>query len=309
MRFKIKLPRKKTHSLPPDNICRNCGTPTVGRYCHECGQDVLAGVEQPIWAMLKNMLDNAFAIDGKVPLTLVNLLFRPGFLSNEYRAGRIVRHMHPVKILWFSLLVFFALVIPQINKSVEINWNNMSDSATEQQAASPESLAVAAKPTAETPPELAAEAKETMQKDREILLNIFDYFSTYGPFIAFLLTPVFGLLLAWFFKCSKLYYMYHLIFAVHFHTFFLALLNLSLIKNILLPNSHAPNWLGTWLEIIYFVITPIVYLCVSVHRFYQTPTKLNAVWKSLLLVLLYSVIFIIITISLLAVVVLIIGVE
>ncbi|MDR0294595.1 MAG: DUF3667 domain-containing protein [Prevotellaceae bacterium] len=104
---------EKRREMPAEAICRNCNTQTIGRHCHVCGQNISAGQEQPILQFTGNLLENAFALDGKVLLTLRRLLFKPSFLSAEYRLGRIVRYVLPVKLFWMSSLIFFALLFGQ----------------------------------------------------------------------------------------------------------------------------------------------------------------------------------------------------
>ena len=62
----MKWLKKKKRTLPEEKICRNCGAETHGRYCYECGQDVLAGSEQPIVNLAGQVLENAFALDAQV---------------------------------------------------------------------------------------------------------------------------------------------------------------------------------------------------------------------------------------------------
>ena len=124
----MKWFKRKKRTLPEDLICRNCGGQTVGRYCHDCGQDLLAGIGQPILKLIAQVLDNVFALEGKTPRTLVSLLFRPGFLSNQYQIGKIAHYVHPVKLFWMSTLIFFALLISQMDVSNLKNELSKSDS-------------------------------------------------------------------------------------------------------------------------------------------------------------------------------------
>ncbi|MFL5542450.1 MAG: DUF3667 domain-containing protein [Longimicrobiaceae bacterium] len=89
------------------DACANCGTPLVGRFCHACGQDdshVRAGA-----GYLRKVLADAASIDGKAFRSLRDLLFRPGFLTNEYMAGRRVRHTEPAQLYLLAAAVFFLV--------------------------------------------------------------------------------------------------------------------------------------------------------------------------------------------------------
>jgi len=241
----MKWFKKKERSLPEDTVCRNCGAQTVGRYCHECGQDLLAGVGQPILKLIAQVLDNAFALEGKTPRTLINLIIRPGFLSKEYSTGRITRYVHPVKLFWMSTIIFFALVISQIN---------LSDIKIDEPT--PEAI--------------------------DFATTLIHYFTKFAPYATFFLIPIFALLLACFFWRKKIFYLFHLIFAAHFHTFLWIFLSILLIINIFTPNFEYPEWLSFLLFLI-----PWVYLSIGFHRFYQTKTRWKAIKKSIGISMLY----------------------
>jgi len=91
-------------------VCRNCGTPTVGRWCHNCGQDLFAGRMHQLRELAGDTLGNLFALDGKLLRTLWYLVAFPGRLTAEFYAGRIVRYVYPSKLFWFITIVFFALL-------------------------------------------------------------------------------------------------------------------------------------------------------------------------------------------------------
>ena len=293
----MKWFRKKERQVPEDAVCRNCGAQMQGRYCHECGQDIFAGTGIPILQLIGQLLDNAFALEGKTPRTLVNLLFRPGFLSCEYMNGKVVRYVNPVKLFWMSTIIFFALLISQLNPSnwltneninlkfngVELNNSNVPIS---------DSIAFDSKDMADKE-ETAKWLKN--EKNREIISKIFDNFSKFAPYVAFLLIPFFALLLALFYWCKRYYYVHHLIFTVHFHAFLWIFCSLLLLVKMFI-NSRFSGWLSTTL-----FFTPGIYLIFALHRFYHPQTYhfkswRQTIWKSIFITLLYFFIFCILTV-------------
>jgi hypothetical protein len=277
----FRFRKKKEIEVPTGTICRNCETQTVGRYCHACGQDVLSGQGQPIFQFIANLLDNAFAFDHKVWLTIRYLLFKPGFLSNEYRQGRIIRYVQPVKLFWMSTLIFFALLIWTIDANYKKNIQHQKQSENVQTT---DTLSAA---TAEIPrtSEVKNLATVTMNGKNKMDISYYqikDSLSTYIPYTAFLFIPIFALLLKLFFLRKKYFYMHHLIFAVHFHSFLWVMCSLLLIINFVFPNYEFPNWLN-----FIILLFPEIYLMLAFYCFYQPRRKWSVIWKSVAVTLLY----------------------
>jgi len=284
----MKRIKRKIRPLPEDHTCRNCGTETVGRYCHECGQDVLAGRKQRILQLISQALTNVFALDGKTPRTLSFLMFRPGFLSTEFREGRINRYVHPVKLFWMSTLILFALMIiqldkaePQINinstptttqKGLTFSFNSSSPSDTIQVSSESEDI----------------DYENIIQKKDQML----KYFTRYAPYVSFLLIPTFALLLVLFFWRKKEYFIYHLTFTVHFHTFLWIFFSLLMLVNMVTHGWKYPGWLT---GLLFF--TPGVYFTVALRRYYKTKSWWQAVWKTIIISLLYFVLIIAVTVA------------
>jgi hypothetical protein len=89
--------------------CRNCGTDAPGAYCPACGQETT--IEMPTARkFLRDAAGRYVALDGRLWRTLQALLFRPGFLTREYFAGRRRRYIRPGRLfLVLSLVAFAAL--------------------------------------------------------------------------------------------------------------------------------------------------------------------------------------------------------
>jgi hypothetical protein len=61
--------------------------------------------------------------------TVKDLLFKPGFLSKEYMAGRRARYLHPIRMYVFTSAVFFLLFFSvfKIGNSITIKTNDPVD--------------------------------------------------------------------------------------------------------------------------------------------------------------------------------------
>lgn len=101
---------KTTSPRPTSTVpaCPNCGEVGTGRtrYCVGCGQRV--GVNQlTVRAFVAEILNEVFSLSGRLPTTLWALFTRPGHLTREFVAGRIVRYVRPFRLYLVSSVIFF----------------------------------------------------------------------------------------------------------------------------------------------------------------------------------------------------------
>ncbi|HEY2721650.1 MAG TPA: DUF3667 domain-containing protein [Chitinophagaceae bacterium] len=98
-----------------DKNCLNCGTTVIGRYCHICGQENLEPKET-VWHLVSHFFNDITHFDGKFFQTLKILLFRPGFLSEEYVKGKRASYLNPIRMYVFTSAIFFLLFFSFFNK-------------------------------------------------------------------------------------------------------------------------------------------------------------------------------------------------
>ena len=96
--------------VPPYKQCLNCGTDLQGVYCHKCGQQATNPTPK-VWEFILEYMDNAFIWDTKCLPTICQLIRRPGYLTNEYNAGKFVAYENPLKLNMFFLFVFVTLFL------------------------------------------------------------------------------------------------------------------------------------------------------------------------------------------------------
>ena len=93
-------PRRSEH-------CLNCGRDIAcENFCPSCGQensDRIVGAGD----MLRDLLDELLKFDAKLFVTLRALLTKPGYLTNEYLAGRRVRYISPVRLYFLVSAAYF----------------------------------------------------------------------------------------------------------------------------------------------------------------------------------------------------------
>lgn len=86
--------------------CRNCGHELSGPFCPSCGQPVKTFM-RAVWGLVYEMLDEFFSFDSRAVNTFPPLLLRPGFLTNEYIAGRRASYVSPLRLYLLVSIVFF----------------------------------------------------------------------------------------------------------------------------------------------------------------------------------------------------------
>ena len=114
---------------PPQVPCRNCGAPLLGGHCYACGQPV-KGLVRPLGNLFGDLLDSVFNVDTRILRTIPPLFAKPGFLTNEYFAGRQVRYVTPVRLFFFLAIItfFFAQLTTDVGSDiVQVNAEDSND--------------------------------------------------------------------------------------------------------------------------------------------------------------------------------------
>lgn len=99
-----------TPSPSPRTRCQNCDAPLQGPYCSACGQHDV-DYSGSFWHLVEDALEGALHFDGKFFKSARFLFNRPGFLTNEFIAGRRARYTHPVRMYVFASFLFFAACV------------------------------------------------------------------------------------------------------------------------------------------------------------------------------------------------------
>ncbi len=107
----IKLIQGK--KIPPaDNetcTCLNCGTTYTGNYCNRCGQSR----NTPRYRLsnaLRNIAGGFFNIDNGFGRTLLELLYRPGYMIRDFISGKRVGYFRPFQTLFILAALYIMAV-------------------------------------------------------------------------------------------------------------------------------------------------------------------------------------------------------
>lgn len=93
----------------PVKLCQNCGTQLTGSFCSKCGQPEDSFIQFFGYVVMR-FLDDIFGFDSRAGRTFLPLIFKPGFLTNEYIRGRRVHYVPPVRLYFFVSIVFFIML-------------------------------------------------------------------------------------------------------------------------------------------------------------------------------------------------------
>ena len=245
--------------------CPNCGTSLAVEmhYCPSCGQEQRERVV-PVGQMLLDILRDNFAFDSKVFSSVPKLLFRPGFLTAEFVAGRRVRYIPAVRLYVFISVVAFLIVsIPtrdsfvQDGRLIDNEKPGAKISGMDAAMAEVDSMGVEAwKRTHLNKGDLAERFgnKLILVNHQGLMPVVLERYRRQLPLPLLLLVPLVALvlkLLVW-----RAYYVVHLVSAFHWAAFVLLTFALLHLLDVAL---------GTAIAGFAFVLG-LVYLAMALHR-------------------------------------------
>jgi hypothetical protein len=168
--------------------CANCGAALDGPFCAQCGQK--AGPLNPSFHdVLHDVFHEVAHLDSKLAQSMKFLLTRPGFLTQEYFAGRRVRYVSPIRLYLTMSLLYFAVAAVAPTELVRIT--KTSDQGEPRQ-------------------QLEQRREELQHAANEAVIH-------WAPRAMFLLVPLFAALIAVAARRSGRNYPQHLYFALHVH--------------------------------------------------------------------------------------------
>jgi hypothetical protein len=251
-------------AAPAPGICQNCQAALVGPYCGFCGQRAIR-IDVSLRELVREGVHEFLHLDSRIFLTLRLLLTRPGQLTADVLAGRRARYVSPIRLYLVCSILFFltlaALVKPPPpSVALEVDQNldevHFSDRGFDR---------------------WAKQAIRRATADPEAFIR---GVSSRAPKAAFVLVPVFGLLTMATFRRRVRFFVPHLYFALHFHSFvFLALIAVLALG----------KWVAEPLAALLVLVLPAAYLIAAARRTFETSWG-EALWKSLLVATTYCVV-------------------
>lgn len=102
----VSQPTSTAETHVPD-VCPNCATKFLGDYCYHCGEQKHHAEELTLKHFILHATHDLTHLDTKVFATLRYLFTRPGFLTQEFLAGRRLRYMRPFSLFLLACGVLF----------------------------------------------------------------------------------------------------------------------------------------------------------------------------------------------------------
>jgi len=190
------------------SACRNCGERLLGEFCWRCGQEA-ADFHRPLRSLAADFLDNFLNLDSKLLRTIGPLLFRPGWLTREYLAGRRASYVKPLRLYLVTALIAFGVLALWPHRVVRVVVD-----PPEQERGNGAAPAVSSR-DAKPPTGLDRLFGKALEDPRRFA----EAFTANLPRAFFILLPVFALLLKLLYLRRGILYLDHLVFALHCHAF------------------------------------------------------------------------------------------
>ena len=248
----------RDHAVDSDHTvgvpCRNCGVPLSGPFCAQCGQRVTP--PNPTTRELLAEAWESFAnVDGKIVVTLRDLMRHPGRLTREYLAGRRVRYLPPVRLYLICSVAYFLLAAAEEKLHPDPDGKRQGVvRVTETEDARPTSArpsSTASTTTAPASPPRGA-VRRLWNARKEVFIERLkrdgDQLNTLAnkniPRVMFFLVPVFALLLSGVYRNRRWRLPAHLVVALHFHAFVFVSMSTITIVAMLFDERLSP-----WMEL------------------------------------------------------------
>ncbi|MFD2247184.1 DUF3667 domain-containing protein [Pontibacter ruber] len=317
---------KKHHRS--DNNCLNCGSTVPDKFCSNCGQENLE-LHESFLHLVLHSVGHYFHLESKFFKSIVPLLTKPGYLTQEYFAGKRASHLNPISMYIFISIVFFSLFTLNSNsnkkeviKDKAVAENTLTKAEAEQvkkvvgSAVSEEAgeqtynlldkeqaiadstgrkneAVVAAAPPV-TPSDVAVnvfgnnavshslKTKFKELKEDEVKWELFKIkLVSHLPKMMFILLPLFALILKLVSYRSSKYYVEHLIYSIHVHSFLFLFGAILIVVQWILP------FLSDWIQGLGLLVM-LWYIYRSMRNIYRS-SRWGTVNRFLLLGFAYSI--------------------
>jgi Protein of unknown function (DUF3667) len=294
--------RRRKAQPPPLPNCENCGAPMAGPFCAQCGQHAV-DYRRSFGRVFADILDSFLNWDSKFFVTIGLLVLWPWRLTLAFLAGKRVRYVHPLRLYLLVSIVFFFGVHELARANLQAK--NYRDLTPEEQAKlntklsklPPEvqgevkkEIEKSAKPKSETKTpednqgflEVGTDKDDANASPFEKWLNrrLKERIGEHGvnakvfflalvsnlPAMMLCCIPLFALVLKVLYLFRRMFYIDHLIYALHIHAFaYLAILLIGFVSTGL---RHVAPTLSGWTMAV-LIVTGVLQLLFSIRRVYR----------------------------------------
>lgn len=254
--------------------CPNCGEALVGDYCHRCGEKHLESRDLSVRHFLGEAAHELTSIEhSKLSHTLRALLVRPGFLTNEWIAGRRKRYLKPLNLFLgvFAVSLFAYSVYKPVSR-FDVG------------------KIVSYEKTGRLAEMVGRHAEKRHMEGSEMLDQMSERWQRFVSLSQLLFVVSFALVLQLVFVFSRRYFVEHLVFSMHFVSF--STLTLVLLWPVYFFIGFKPGGAGTLVAVLKWLLD-FAYMFFAVRAVYRLGT-VKTLLSSLLLVVGYFVSYLVI---------------
>jgi hypothetical protein len=248
--------------------CANCGEPLAGDFCYRCGEKQPEARDLSVRHFLAETLNELTSVEhSKLFRTIYALLFKPGFLSVEYFAGRRTRYLKPLSLC----LGVLALSVFAYSATKTVSMFNFEQLVQSEK----ETLASMGHTQKSVYDKLIERISTKRNLTREATIEAIN--ERWSRNFSLLQVPeiaLFALLLAVVYFFSGRYLVEHIVFSLHFLSF--AALSTVLLWPIYLILGVKPSLINMIVASLKFLVD-IAYMFFAVRVFYHEPF-----WKGVL---------------------------
>jgi hypothetical protein len=240
----VLCPNCENQLGPKDNFCPNCGQEN-----HD--------LKLPIRHLLFEVVEGLIHFDGKLFQTTKVLLLHPGRLTAEFRVGRRIRYVQPIRLYIFISFIFFLLLTVGSHKHSAPSHGAKADSTA--QKAEPNSFNMSFEDIKDAELKGLNDAQiDSVLRAHDTSLTFFNRYMArqvarisdggkeqYVHMLVkllsnmmFVLMPVFAWLLYIFHRKRNEYYLTCLVFSVHLHCFIFLLFSAITLVGRVISNDY-----------------------------------------------------------------------
>ena len=244
----------------PPSPCPDCGAPVSTAFCSACGQSTKIR-RRTLWLVISDFFAHSFAFDGRFWRTLIPLLIKPGWVTEQNLKERWVSFLPPLRMYLVISVVFFLMlgsVLPDRTGALFMAKDSegvvTTDISEKDVGLFPEGYIITDYFNERT--------RAKIEKLNEMEPAVRDY-ALYKaavraiPTTLLLALPLFAIGMKIAYLLRRRYFFDHFVFATHFYSAWLLVLGPSLVIN------------QTWLWIVGHAVYLPIYLFLALKRVYQ----------------------------------------
>jgi hypothetical protein len=209
----------------------------TGKFCPQCGQENVDSHEN-FFHLVGHYTADFFHFESKIPRSVILLLTKPGFLTEEYWQGRRIRYIHPLRLFLFVSVLFVA--------SAAFYHQHFRKSQRTV-------VIIAGRQTAEK--QIYAERfKKDIEELQALVLVGTDRFFNDLKYISFFMLPIYAFVFQALYRRQKRFYIDHLVYTLHLQSFGYAVVAVAMLIPILSRHSiPIVQWATVLLLLVYSV--------------------------------------------------------